>query len=494
MVFAGLSTAQRASVFRALGISAAFGVVSILTSFSFKAIFSVFRFDATFTLLAMQMAMTLAFTALLRARCQGVPGLEVPRALDPAALQASLVPGLLFVGNIAVGFYGIKLVSIPMFLTVRRTTTLFTLVAEYFVLGAVASRSVAAGVLLTVLGALVAGSDSLRTDWLGFAFVVGNNVMTAASWSATKRFSDRFRLTRFGLTYYNACVALPLCLALAAAGGEFQYVARHPQLANPQMHVALFGASALGVLMNWVTFLAVTQTSPLATSITGNVKARHLAARAPRVCFPNQRPPRAASPRLASPRLSAGHFRDVPRRRHFPRLHADLPARGGHRHFLRRLRRLLPRQAKGGARRPRRRGRGRGRWGRSGGCSGRGELERRRRRRWWQRKRGGRHRGRWRGREGPFRCGERDGNRGRRVGLLRVRLRLVGVGRRAWQRRRRRWRRRQWQWRRRLRRGGDRGAARVRRSGRGGRVGTSHVAAAGAPPQRDARHRGRLRG
>ena len=274
MVFAGLSTSQRASVFRALGISAAFGLVSILTSFSFKAIFSVFRFDATFTLLAMQMAMTLAFTALLRARCQGVPGLEVPRALDPQALQASLVPGLLFVGNIAVGFYGIKLVSIPMFLTVRRTTTLFTLAAEYFVLGAVASRSVAAGVLLTVLGALVAGSDSLRTDWLGFAFVVGNNVMTAASWSATKRFSDRFRLTRFGLTYYNACVALPLCLALAAAGGEFQYVARHPQLANPAMLLALFGASALGVLMNWVTFLAVTQTSPLATSITGNVKAR----------------------------------------------------------------------------------------------------------------------------------------------------------------------------------------------------------------------------
>jgi len=271
-MLAGLSSAQRASVWRALGISAAFGAVSVMTSFSFKAIFSVYRFDATFTLLGLQMALTLAFTALLRARCQGVPGLEVPRQLEAAALQASLVPGLLFVANIAVGFYGIKLVSIPMFLTVRRTTTLFTLAAEYLVLGLVASRSVAAGVLLTVLGALVAGADSLRTDWLGFAFVVGNNVMTAASWSATKRFSDRFRLTRFGLTYYNACVALPLCVVLAAAGGEFQYVARHPQIGSPGMLLALFGASALGVLMNWVTFLAVTQTSPLATSITGNVK------------------------------------------------------------------------------------------------------------------------------------------------------------------------------------------------------------------------------
>ena len=128
-MFDGLSAAQRAGVQRALGVSVAFGTMSILTSFSFKAIFSVFRFDATFTLLAMQMALTLLFCAFLRQRCAGVPGLEVPKALDPAALRAAIVPGLLFVGNIAVGFYGIKLVSIPMFLTIRRTATIVTLAA-----------------------------------------------------------------------------------------------------------------------------------------------------------------------------------------------------------------------------------------------------------------------------------------------------------------------------------------------------------------------------
>ena len=271
-MLAGLTPQQRHTVLRALTISAAFGTVSVCTSFSFKAIFSAYKFDATFTLLGLQMLLTLLFCTFLRINCAGVAGLEVPKQLDGATLRASLLPGLLFVGNIAVGFYGIKLVSIPMFLTVRRTTTIFTLLAEYLVLGRVASPAVAFGVLLTVMGAVVAGSESLTTDWLGFLYTLGNNAMTAASWSATKRFSDVHGLTRFGLTYYNATVALPLCILLAIGTGEVPYILSHPHLMNPGCIAALLGASSLGVLMNWVTFLAVTQTSPLATSVTGNVK------------------------------------------------------------------------------------------------------------------------------------------------------------------------------------------------------------------------------
>jgi solute carrier family 35 protein len=220
----------------------------------------------------MQMALTLAFCSLLHARFQGVPGLEVPASVDAAVLRAYLLPGVLFVGNIAVGFFGIKLVSIPMFLTVRRTTTIFTLCAEYFVLGHSPTPVVSVGVMLTVLGALVAGSDSLRSDWLGYAFTLCNNALTAASWSATKRFSDQHKLTRFGLTFYNACVALPLCVLLAVGTGEVQYMWNHPHIRDPRFALALFGASSLGVLMNWVTFLAITYTGPLATAVTGNVK------------------------------------------------------------------------------------------------------------------------------------------------------------------------------------------------------------------------------
>jgi solute carrier family 35 protein len=159
-----------------------------------------------------------------------------------------------------------------MFLTVRRATTVFTLIAEYFMLGKLATLPVTFGVSLTVLGALVAGHESLSADWLGFTYTLLNNALTAMSWSATKLASDQHKVTRFGLTFYNACIALPLCVLLSIANDEPKYLLNHPHIGNPLFLFALLGASCLGVLMNWVTFLAITMTSPLATSVTGNVK------------------------------------------------------------------------------------------------------------------------------------------------------------------------------------------------------------------------------
>jgi len=44
-------------------------------------------------------------------------------------LRRSTIVGVLFVSNIAIGWYGLKLVNIPMFLCIRRTATFFTLLA-----------------------------------------------------------------------------------------------------------------------------------------------------------------------------------------------------------------------------------------------------------------------------------------------------------------------------------------------------------------------------
>lgn len=116
------------------------------------------------------------------------------------------------------------------------------------------------GIMLTVVGALVAGWESLSADWLGYLFTIGNNIGgsvlaavadngacsrgvltsvrpqpspngshptsirvahtapttlplsactgTATSWSATKKFSDTHGIKGFGLTLYNALVRM----------------------------------------------------------------------------------------------------------------------------------------------------------------------------------------------------------------------------------------------------------------------------------------------
>ena len=46
----------------------------------------------------------------------------------------SILMGMCFVVNVSAGFVALRLVNIPVFLCIRRTTTVFVMVAEFFVL------------------------------------------------------------------------------------------------------------------------------------------------------------------------------------------------------------------------------------------------------------------------------------------------------------------------------------------------------------------------
>lgn len=70
-----------------------------------------------------------------------MPGFAVPD-VDQDVLRESIPMGVLFVLNIVVGWWGLRIVDVPTFLCIRRTTTAFTMTAEWFLLGKVASLPV----------------------------------------------------------------------------------------------------------------------------------------------------------------------------------------------------------------------------------------------------------------------------------------------------------------------------------------------------------------
>ena len=171
-----------------------------------------------------------------------------------------------------VGWLGLQLVNIPLFLCIRRTTVAFALVAELVILRKPHSNHILSSVSLIVMGAIVAGYSTFSSDWVGIAFTVGNNVLTAAQLATTKSASDSTGLRGFGIVYVNALVALPLCLLGATLAGEWEYAARHAAVRIPLFWTSAAVASSMGVLMTYSTILCSTQVSPLATTVTGNVK------------------------------------------------------------------------------------------------------------------------------------------------------------------------------------------------------------------------------
>ena len=118
-LFAGRLSAES---LRSLYICIAYGAASTIISLVYKALLSSYNYKGKFMLLAMQQAVSLLFCVLAKRLLAGRPGFEVPDVRRDV-LRDALWPGFLNVANIVVGWYGMALVSIPLFLCIRRTAT-----------------------------------------------------------------------------------------------------------------------------------------------------------------------------------------------------------------------------------------------------------------------------------------------------------------------------------------------------------------------------------
>ena len=145
---------------RGLYICIAYGAASTIISLIYKALLSSYNYKGKFMLLAMQQAVSLLFCVVAKRFLVGRPGFEVPD-IKRELLMDALWPGFLNVANIVVGWYGMALVSIPLFLCVRRTATAMVLISEYFIRGRVENTEVQTSVALIVGGAVIAGWETI---------------------------------------------------------------------------------------------------------------------------------------------------------------------------------------------------------------------------------------------------------------------------------------------------------------------------------------------
>jgi solute carrier family 35 protein len=185
-----------------------------------------------------------------------------------------------YVLNVCLGLIGLQLVNVPMFFCIRRTTTAFILLYEFISQGKIAEQGIRGSVAVICMGAILAGVESVRFDFLGFLITISNNMATAAASVMQKQFNDVLKtgapeaaaIGPFGIMYYQSLTALPLCLFLAFATGEFSTLLAFEHLGSFVFWLALFIASVIGLLLSYSSLLCTTYNSPLTTSITGNAK------------------------------------------------------------------------------------------------------------------------------------------------------------------------------------------------------------------------------
>ena len=246
-----------------------YGTASLALGLVNKAVLSEYKFNCIFLLLSTQMLLQVVLCVVFRDYLGNPTG--IPK-YDRVTHYESLLVGFAYVANVAVGMLGLSLVNVPMFFCIRRLVSPTILLYEFMRFGKVADTSIQGAVGTIMVGTLIAGWDTLNSDLLGYTVTFINNLCTAASSVAQKTFSDRTKLGAQGTLYYTSLTALPLSLLMALAFGEFGTLANYEYLDNGGFWFGFMVALALGPILTYSSILCTTYNSPLAMSVTGNIK------------------------------------------------------------------------------------------------------------------------------------------------------------------------------------------------------------------------------
>jgi hypothetical protein len=187
------------------------------------------------------------------------------------------LPTALFVANVSVGLSALTLVNIPMFSAFRRLTVLFVMLAEFVFLRRTHSRRVVASVCLLAAGAFVSAVGDVTFSRLGYTLVFLNNILTATYLASIKRVMRDLNLDPLSLLYYTALIAICPVAFICIVSGDLR-AAVDAYSSRPDLQSSIFFVPSLLLVaasafcVNLSTSLCTHATSPLTTSVVGQVK------------------------------------------------------------------------------------------------------------------------------------------------------------------------------------------------------------------------------
>eukprot|EP00347_Sterkiella_histriomuscorum_P018313 403345983 len=175
------------------------------------------------------------------------------------------------------GLLGSKIVNIPMFLTLRRCSILTVVLMNYFIMGSVPDSYLMLTLVLSLSGSVVAGYETLNTDWFGYFIVWMNNLAQSIYNVYVSKVNKEKKVLPFEINFYFACCGLPVALFYTiymGEVGEFQTIFSLQQDFYSQLgFIAHFTVSGVfGIVITISMLMLITINGPIAPYFVGAVK------------------------------------------------------------------------------------------------------------------------------------------------------------------------------------------------------------------------------
>lgn len=239
-----------------------------------KACLTHFHFAFPSSLMVLQAALTVILLFVMSRLKPNLVSITPVKSSDYHRIFTST---LFFIANVTVGLSALSRVNIPMFSAFRRLTVLFVMGAEYFMLHKTHPKPVVVSVFVLTSGAFVSALGDVTFTYTGYALVFANNALTAAYLASIKRVMRDLSLDPISLLYYSNIMGFPIILAIAILTGDLHrsisFYYNTPGLRDsPLFLLALSFVAASAFCVNLSTSICTHVTSPLTTSVAGQVK------------------------------------------------------------------------------------------------------------------------------------------------------------------------------------------------------------------------------
>ena len=208
-------TDSKGNWFLRVGSAAFYGIASLMIMVINKRILTVYAFPSFQVLGLGQMISTIVILWIGR----GLNIINFPDFSPSIITKISPLP-LFYAGNMIFGLAGTQALSLPMMIVLRRFTVLMTMVAEYVMLKVKPDFNVQLSVLMMIFGAFVAAINDLAFSFLGYTYILMNNVCSCMNVVVTKKKLNAKDLGKYGLLFYNSLLMLPFTIMLCYITGD----------------------------------------------------------------------------------------------------------------------------------------------------------------------------------------------------------------------------------------------------------------------------------
>lgn len=179
---------------------------------------------------------------------------------------------LMYLGNMVFGLGGTQNLSLPMMTVLRRFSILMTMIGEFYVLKVRPSASVQMSVYLMIFGSVVAASNDLAFNLLGYIYVLLNDFFTAGNGVLMKKKLESKDLGKYGLMYYNSLFMLLPATIFAFQTGDLYSVYEFEGWYNHWFTFQFLLSCFFGFILILATVLCTAYNSALTTTIIGCLK------------------------------------------------------------------------------------------------------------------------------------------------------------------------------------------------------------------------------